>query len=308
MGSLCCSHRTLFFYSFFVTGFLAFLRGMPYMYDNLHVPMPNITSSHRKLHLIDNTGRKCRRHTAQSSSPPLLNPTRGPHPRLARSSIRSSCLNALTPLLVPALAALDIPVNHDVHHPPPALALELEPLTFTSTSPSPSLLTPFLLLFPAFLLDDDPAGLELAYDSGSSAKLILFGVGVDTPDDALLPPPPPPLTSGKHNEVGDGDGCFIADDRGGEGGLVEDECVAFVNNRDILAVAVDVPEDGAGGGVRGKKAGALSVLPLPPILPAEDAGTGGWCSSRIFRSDNTVRFARHPSSDDEDEDDAEDCS
>ena len=204
-----------------------------------------------------------------------------------RSSIRSSGFDGPTPLLVPVT-----PVNHDVHHP------ELDPATpFTSTS------FPFLLLFPAFRLDDDddPAGLELAYDSGSSAKLILFGVGVDTPDDTLLPPPPPPPKSGKHKAVGDGDGCFIADDRGGEGGLVEDEWVAFVNNRDILAVAVEVPEDGAGGGERGRKAGALSVLPL--LLPTLLVPEG--CSSRIFRSDNTVRFARHPSSDD---DDGEDCS
>ena len=49
---------------------------------------------------------------------------------------------------------------------------------------------------------------------------------------------------------------FMADCRGGEGGRVEEECVPFVNRREIDAVAVEVPASATGAGVRGKKGGA----------------------------------------------------
>jgi len=123
-----------------------------------------------------------------------------------------------------------------------------------------------------------PLGLVLAYDSGSSAKLIRL-LGVDMPElEVLLPPRTLTTTSGKLRgggafklglervEVGVGgtedknveeDGeRFMADCRGGEGGRVEDECVPLVNRREIDAVAVEVPASATGGGVRGKKGGA----------------------------------------------------
>lgn len=118
----------------------------------------------------------------------------------------------------------------------------------------------------------------LAYDSGSSAKLIRL-LGVDMPELEALPPPRTlTTTSGKLRgvfklelelewvEVGVGgtedEGVeesgerFMADCRGGEGGRVEEECVPFVNRREIDAVAVEVPASATGAGVRGRKGGA----------------------------------------------------
>jgi len=123
-----------------------------------------------------------------------------------------------------------------------------------------------------------PLGLVLAYDSGSSAKLIRL-LGVDMPELEVLPPPRAlTTTSGKLSasgvfklelegvEVGVGetedndkeeDGeCFMADCRGGEGGRVEEECVPLVNRREMDAVAVEIPASATGGEVRGKKGGA----------------------------------------------------
>jgi hypothetical protein len=118
----------------------------------------------------------------------------------------------------------------------------------------------------------------LAYDSGSSAKLIRL-LGVDMPELEVLPPPRTlTTTSGKLSaegvfklelervEVGvggtedegveEGGDRFMADCRGGEGGRVEEECVPLVNRREIDAVAVEVPASATGAGVRGKKGGA----------------------------------------------------
>jgi len=124
-----------------------------------------------------------------------------------------------------------------------------------------------------------PLGLVLAYDSGSSAKLIRL-LGVDMPELEVLVPPPRALTTtsgklsargvfklelrrvgvgvgGKEDKDVEEDGeCFMADCRGGEGGRVEEECVPLVNRREIDAVAVEVPASATGAGVRGRKGGA----------------------------------------------------
>src|ERR1700722_15630908 len=156
----------------------------------------------------------------------------------------------------------------------------------------PPLVPPFLLFFFPLNLDDDPAGRELAYDSGSSAKLIRLGV--DRPEDdrpecdrlsptARVTPMVSRLGRLRLVGLGDGDGgadgCFIADDLGGGGGRVDDVCVALVYRREMEAVAVEVLEDGRGGGERGRKAGGRR---RSGFLPADVEGMGG-CSSRILR-------------------------
>jgi len=80
---------------------------------------------------------------------------------------------------------------------------------------------------------------------------------------------------------------------GGEGALVEDEWVPFVNSLDIEAVAFDVTASGTGAGVRGMNFGTFSLSPL--ILNRD---TGG-CSSRIFLRLCTVRFAMQLSEDED---------
>jgi len=109
-------------------------------------------------------------------------------------------------------------------------------------------------------LEEDPSGLELAYDSGSSAKLILFGV--EPPDPGLLPPKaiatPAPIISGILIVVGEGEGrgeeldegCFNDECRGGDGGRVEEVCVGFLKRRETDAVAVEVLASAVGAGVR----------------------------------------------------------
>lgn len=57
--------------------------------------------------------------------------------------------------------------------------------------------------------------------------------------------------------VGGAEDRFNDECLGGDGGRVEEWCVALVKRRDTDAVAVDVPDDATGGGVRGKKAGAF---------------------------------------------------
>lgn len=58
--------------------------------------------------------------------------------------------------------------------------------------------------------------------------------------------------------VGGAEDRFIDECLGGEGGRVEEWWVDLVRRRDTDAVAVDVPDDATGAGVRGKKAGAFS--------------------------------------------------
>ena len=60
--------------------------------------------------------------------------------------------------------------------------------------------------------------------------------------------------------MGEDPGRLRADCRGGEGARVDEECVPFVNNRDIDAVAVDVPDSATGAGVTGRNAGGF-LLP-----------------------------------------------
>jgi len=123
-----------------------------------------------------------------------------------------SLLDALTPL--PAA-----PISQLLHQPPPSLS---------SSSPRLSTLLPVRFLFP-WNFDDPP--LELAYDSGSSAKLILFGVVRPEEDADELPKirVTPPIISGMLNMVGEGVGvgeaecCFMDDCLGGDGGRVEEE-------------------------------------------------------------------------------------
>lgn len=157
----------------------------------------------------------------------------------------------------------------------------------------------------------------LAYDSGSSAKLMRL-LGVDCPElGALLPPLPAPSTRPTNSgmlsvdgvgvgvceallalALGDGGRAaaarFIADWRGGSGGRVEDECVPFVKSREMEAVAVDVPACATGGAVRGRNAGGRSACPGVSF-----GGRAGWSSS-ILRKLCTVRFATQPSDDEDD--------
>lgn len=116
-----------------------------------------------------------------------------------------------------------------------------------------------------------PAGLVLAYDSGSSAKLIRL-LGVDIPELGVLPPRTLTTMSGRFKKglelveigvggTGDIDAeeageRFMADGRGGEDGRVEEECLPLVRRREIEAVAVEVPASATGAGVRGKNEGA----------------------------------------------------
>ena len=125
----------------------------------------------------------------------------------------------------------------------------------------------FRLSFPVFFSLN--RGLELAYDAGSSAKLICFGVN-------LWPPPPfsfsfPSLLGDDADDDFNGvpgvDRPFIDDCRGGDGGLVDDEWIALVNKREMDAVAVDVPDSGTGGGGEssvGLGRGVVLLLLLPP--------------------------------------------
>lgn len=166
----------------------------------------------------------------------------------------------------------------------------------------------------------------LAYDSGSFAKLIRLLFGVECPELDALPPPPRTLLtkSGRLSVVDEcvddipkSDGVrlidnnggepvevdrFSADCRGGEGARVDEECVPFVYNLEIDAVAVDVPASAAGAGVRGKNTGGRKCCPCTifvlDIEPRVAAGRG-W-SSMIFRRLCTVRLARHPSEEEED--------
>jgi len=159
----------------------------------------------------------------------------------------------------------------------------------------------------------------LAYDSGSSAKLIRLLLGVDWPELGALPPPSKTLLtkSGRLSVVGvgagdpsksdavrliEGEGRFSADCRGGEGARVDDECVPFVYSLEIEAVAVDVPASATGTGVRGRNTGGRRCCPCAifvlDIEPSVGAGNG-W-SSLIFRKLCTVRLARHPSEEEED--------
>lgn len=173
--------------------------------------------------------------------PNPVGPIRPPRLRLSLSSIRSSCRAAPGP----TLGAL---MSQPVHHPPLSVSSFPFPL-------SKRLFRRFLSLN----LNDDPPGLEPAYDSGSSAKLIRFGV--DRPELGVLPPKTlTPKKSGTLSVVGDGDGvtagdCFIAECLGGEGGRVDEECWPLVKRRETDAVAVEVPSSATGAGVRGWKAG-----------------------------------------------------
>jgi hypothetical protein len=177
------------------------------------------------------------------------------------------------------------------------------------------------------------AGRVLAYDSGSSAKLMRL-LGVETrarggrggcPSQSVAPLRTLLTISGM-NVVGVGEGdlegvqkgwgsgslaevgvadveelfleCFIALCLGGEGARVEDECVPFVKSLEIDAVAFDVLASGSGAGVLGMNLGAFSLSPLSPSAAVRATG-GGW-SSRIFRRLWTVRLAMQPSDDEED--------
>lgn len=184
---------------------------------------------------------------------------------------------------------LAAPTNHPAHHPP------------SCTSPSfPFPFFPPRRLFLSRNLDEDPSGRDPAYDSGSSAKLIRFGV--ERPELGALPnalATPTPSRSGMLVVEGDsagvpfGDGCFIADCLGGDWGRVDEECFPLVKRRDMDAVAVEVPASATGAGVRGRKAGGRG-------RSGGVGGVGGGWSSRILRRLTTVSFARHPSDEEED--------
>lgn len=186
-----------------------------------------------------------------------------------RSSIRSS-IRAELVLIGPAM-------NNLSNHP--------------SDSPSSSSFPlRFLLRFFRFSEILEGPGRELAYDSGSSAKLMRLGV--DKPEGGLLPrtlATPFPNISERLPVLGDErgvegtEGTFKEECVGGEGGRVEDECLPLVKRRDIEAVAVDVPATGAGTGVTGMKLG--DRLCLRSFRGGELMELGGGCSSRILRRD-----------------------
>lgn len=145
----------------------------------------------------------------------------------------------------------------------------------------------------------------LAYDSGSSAKLMRL-LGVECPELEEDVAPVRPLrtlltipgsmedesdTGGSGTwtaEVGVADAeelfleCFIALCLGGEGARVEDECVPFVKSLEIDAVAFDVLASEIGAGVLGINLGTFSLSPVSPNSAVRMTGFGGW-SSRIFR-------------------------
>lgn len=83
--------------------------------------------------------------------------------------------------------------------------------------------------------------------------------------------------------VGGSERTFREECVGGEGGRVEDECLPFVKRRDTEAVAVDVPEIGAGAGVTGMKLGNRSCL--RSFREMELTVVVDFCSSRILRRD-----------------------
>lgn len=154
------------------------------------------------------------------SSTPLPNPTRPPHPLAIRSS-NISLLDVPIPTPLPPGGIPEAPVSQPIHHPPPSLSsLSLFPLRF---------------LFPWNF--SDPEDRELAYDSGSSAKLIRLGVVRPEPGADELPrarATPPITMSGMLRVVEEGLGvveiecCFIEECLGGDGGRVEEEWVDFV--------------------------------------------------------------------------------
>lgn len=75
---------------------------------------------------------------------------------------------------------------------------------------------------------------------------------------------------------------------------MEDECRAFVNRREIEAVALEVPDIGATVGGERKAGRGGRLLPL-----AEELSTGGGCLSRMLRNDSSVRSTCIVSDDDE---------
>jgi len=96
------------------------------------------------------------------------------------------------------------------------------------------------------LLDriEGPSGFEPAYDSGSCANVTRLGVDLPDPIGGLPLPKKPPTLSIEGVREGTGeagaDGTLSEEWGGGELGLVEEEWVPFVSNRDIEAVACDV--------------------------------------------------------------------
>lgn len=105
--------------------------------------------------------------------------------------------------------------------------------------------------------------------------------------------PPTELGREAFGEGEEGSGVLIFNDEclGGEGGLVELECIDLVNNLETLAVAVDVEASANGGGVISVGGGWI----------LENEGGGG-CLSKILCSAETVCLALHPPSDEEEED------
>jgi len=132
-----------------------------------------------------------------------------------------------------------------------------------------------------------PPGLEFAYDSGNAAKLTRLGVLRPLP--LLDPPdPPPPKKLGMLSSEGEGDrpGEFLVGDkvgdrseagrkedcRGGEGGLVDEECLFLVKSLVTDAVAWEVLVSGNAGGAN-SSGGGRNLEPeveLDTIKPSEN--------------------------------------
>ncbi len=182
-----------------------------------------------------------------------------------RSSERARPTPMPSPLALPAPAPA-APSSQPVHQPvfSPSLSAPL---------PSRALPLPFMrprslaLDLPLWNLEDAPAGFELEYGSGGSAKEMRFGV--EAPEDVPLRGRTPsiwPKTSGTLSRDAEGvwragvsgvigvvgaERPFMEDCLGGEGGRVV-VCRFFVNRRDTDAVAVEVPAIGATLGVDSK--------------------------------------------------------
>lgn len=138
--------------------------------------------------------------------------------------------------------------------------------------------------------DHPPAGFEPAYDSGSSANDMRFGVDAPLVLPLLLRETATAKMLGtwstEEGGVGDmgvgGAERFLSEEwRGGDGARVDEEWRGFVKRRETETVEVEVPATGVTEGGERKAGRGARVCAI---------GAGAW-RSRIWRRDSTVRSA-----------------